>query len=251
MTAPIVRIQIPYILTDLQVQALYVWLETVCSNVEKRRPLARRSQRHHDQVREQRELLLLHLESWQEDVGDSVLRQELHELRRSIRQQRHDYWQVRITGGEQLGTVPVTSALRPFGVDVQAYEPLRWEDCTSVPLELHSLRQAIGSLPKQRIELIGFLENVEDHFLAAHMAAELADQYHAYVQLRVQPEFYTARGAQEWTLEASRELAASLSGSHHEILYHSARSAPPRAYYLVDGEFMRAWAEQPRFQVRS
>ncbi len=250
MPAPTATILIPYALTDLQVQALYVWLETVCSEVEQRRPFARRNQRHHDYVRDQRELLLLRLELWMEELPAGLLKDEIAALHATIREARHDYWKVGIRDGQQLGTVPITTAIRPIGVDVQAVTPLFWQMDEAQPQELASLVQVLGCLPQHRIELAAFLEREEDTLLVTYMAAELAEEYDAFVRLRLRPHFYTRRAAEEWTLDDSRELAASIAGTAHEILYAN-HAGQPQAYHLVDGEFLRNWAQHPRFHLDS
>lgn len=250
MVGPTISIYIPYELTDLQVQALYVWLQTVCSEVEKRRPFARRNQRHHDYVRDQRELLLLRLELWMDELSDSLLKQEIHALHSIIREARHDYWKVGIRDGQQLGTVPITQGLRPIGVDVQAFTPLIWQSDSAQPRELAALVERLGSLPKHRIQLAAFLEREEDALLVTYMAAEIADMFGGFAQLRLIPQFHTLRGEAEWTLQDSRELAASIDGTAHEIQY-TAHAEDALAYYLVDGHFLRNWAVHPRFHLQS
>lgn len=249
MPAPTVSILIPHNLTDLQVQALYVWLQTVCSEVEKRRPFARRDQRHHDYVRDQRELLLLRLELWMDEMPDGLLKQEIRALHHTIREARHDYWKVGIRDGQQLGTVPITQGLRPVGVDVKAFTPLIWQSDSAQPQELAALVNQIGSLPRYRIQLAAFLEREEDALLVNYMAAELAEMYGGFAQLRMIPQFHTLRGEAEWTLQDSRELAASIEGIAHEIQY-TVHAADASAYYLVDGQFLRNWADHPRFHLQ-
>lgn len=248
MPTPSIAVVIPYALSDLQVQALYVWLETVCSEVEKRRPFARRNQRHHDYVRDQRELLLLRMELWMDDLPDGVLKDELRGLHTIIREARHEYWMVGIRDGQQLGTVPITTGIRPVGVDVQAVEPLVWQADDAQPRELESLLGALGCIPKHRIELTAFHEREEDSLLVTYMAAQLAEDYNAFARIRLQPRFFTRRGAEEWALADSRDLAASIAGTAHEIHYAS-REGQPQAYFLVDGEFLRNWAMHPRFHL--
>jgi len=250
MPTPTASIVIPYALTDLQVQALYVWLQTVCSEVEKRRPFARRNQQHHDYVRDRRELLVLRLELWIDELGDGLLKEELRALQATIREARHEYWKVGIRDGQQLGTVPITQGIRAIGVDVQAVEPLIWQSDDAQPAELQSLLDTLGCLPKHRIELQAFADREEDALLVTYMAAELADEYDAFVRLRLRPHFHTRRGAEEWTLDDSRELANSIEGIAHEVVFGN-RDGQPQAYFLVNGDFLRNWADHPRFHLES
>lgn len=247
MSIPVVRVYIPYELSDLQRQALYVWLETIGSWVEKRRPFARRNQRHHDRVRDQRELLILRLQLWRDELADGQLQHELDALIRTVQQKLHQYWEVGVTDGRQLEAEAITNAVRKFGVDLQAFEPLRWDNDATDTQELRSLVAALGALPRHRIEITGFGEKIEDHVLAAHMAAEAARQFQGWVQLRVKPQFFTLRGEQAWTADDTRSLVTSLEGLAHEIRYDVGRDGSPRFYHLVDETFVRSWVEHDRF----
>lgn len=248
MSGPIVDVQIPYPLTDLQIKALHVWLNTVCTAVEKRRPFARRNQRHHDRERDQRESLLVRLLLWQDETDNPRLQRYLAQMQHNVQRKTHDYWEVSLTDGQQLGTsYPITAGLRPFGVDVQAYQPLYWKHDAVAPIELEDWFHITGSVPFHRIQLSAFNELIEDHLLAAYMAADLADQYEGWVKVRVRPHFYTRRAEAEWTQDDTRQLVASIAGRAHEIEYATPHGT--KAYHIVDGEFLRNWAEHAQFHL--
>src|SRR5690606_4944880 len=102
MPNPVVDILIPYVLTDLQIQALHVWLATISAKLERRRPFARRNQEYHDTMREQRELYQLRLQLWAEETPNQHLQHELIELNTIVRQKLHHYWHIGVTDGQQL-----------------------------------------------------------------------------------------------------------------------------------------------------
>lgn len=248
MLNPLIDIFIPNNLTGLQMQALHVWLASISSTLERRRPFARRNQRHHDHIRDQRELLLLRLQLWAEENPDTLLQRELTDLHRIIRQKVHHYWHIGVTDGTQLEVAyPITNAVRPFSVDLQTFEPENWEDDYASPCELNALIEKIGSIPKYRIQLIGFLESPDDYLLCGYMAAELAQQYDAYAKVLLQPDFHTARGAAEWTSDNSYRLAQSLGGVVHEIQYDS--RGQMSHYHLLDAYAMREWTKHSRFHL--
>lgn len=251
MPNPVIDILIPYVLTDLQVQALHVWLATISSKLERRRPFARRNQRHHDYERDQRELLQLRLQLWQEESQDQALINEIQTLSDIIQEKLHQYWHIGVTDGTQLSVAyPITNAVRPFSVDLQAFEPTYWENVTNL-LELSDLLAKLGTIPKYRIQMIGFLENPEDYLLCGYMAAELAQQYEAYAKVILRPHFHTQRGAAEWTANDTHDLAVSLGGISHEINYSIGRSESIRSYHLLDTDAMRAWVQHPRFHLHN
>jgi|GEM_PF-4103883 len=244
MPNPLIDVLIPTDLTDLQMQALHVWLATISSTLERRRPFARRNQRHHDHVREQRELLLLRLQLWAEENPDTILQQELNDLHGIIRQKVHQYWHIGVTDGTQLDVAyPITNAVRPFSVDLQAFEPENWDEDFASTREMTDLIEKIDSIPKYRVQLLGFLESPDDYLLCGYMAAELAQQYEAYAKVLLQPNFYTARGAAEWTSNDTSRLAQSLGGVVHEINYDSGN------YHLLDAHAMREWVKHPRYHL--
>jgi len=249
---PIIDIYIPHLLTELQMQALHVWLATISSKLERRRPFARRNQRHHDYVREQRELLQLRLQLWQQETPDTALAEELQTLRHIIREKVHHYWHVGVTDGTQLDVAyPITNAVRPFSIDLQAFEPTNWEEDFTTTLELTHLIRALGTLPKYRIQVLGFMENPEDHLLCGYMASELAREYEAYAKVWLSPNFHTARGAAEWTQDDSHRLAQSLGGKTHEIKYHGGHNGETKRYHLLDTDAMREWTRHDRFFLHS
>lgn len=250
MSHPFVDIVIPQDLTELQMQALHVWLATIASKLERRRPFARRNQRHHDYVRDQRELLQLRLSLWQDESNLPELRDNIAALRTIIQQKIHHYWHIGVTDGTQLDVqYPITNAVRPYSVDLQAFRPLNWESDHATLLEMRNLFRALGTVPKYRIEVTGFLESIEDHLLAGYMASELAREYEAYARVRLHPLFHTARGERAWTLDDSRALAYQLGGTTHEISYNSARDGSEQVYYLLDSDAMRAWTQDDRFYL--
>lgn len=250
MPNPLIDILIPYALTDLQMQALHVWLATISATLERRRPFARRNQRHHDHMREQRELLLLRLQLWAEETSDTTLCHELEALHNVIQQRVHQYWHIGVTDGTQLDVpYPVTNAVRPFSVDLQAFEPESWDEDNSFMLELSELITKIGAIPKYRIQLLGFQESPDDYLLCGYMAAELAQQYNAYAKVLVRPDFHTVRGAAEWTIEDTKRLVDSLGGVSHEIYYSSNRNLQESMYHLLDADAMREWTKHPRFHL--
>lgn len=245
-----ISIYFPYPLSHLQLKALDVWLATVGSQVEKRRPYARRNQRRYDEVRDRRELLLLHLQLWQEETPHEHVRVALGKLQAAINMKIHEYWLIGVTGGEQLGaSYTITQGLRRFGVDVQAFQPHQWEADTTTTLEIESLLDGIGTVPYHCIDITAIQERHEDLLLLAYMAADLCDDFEARARLILQPEFYTIRGSEEWTLADTRDLASSLDGTAIEIPYIVNRAGDVQRYYLADGEFMRAWVEHPRFAL--
>lgn len=250
MPNPLVEIFIPYALTDLQKQALHVWLASVSSTLERRRPFARRNQRHHDHVRDQRELLMLRLQLWAEESHDSKLQEELYCLQTIVRENLHQYWHIGITDGTQLDVAyPVTNAVRPFSVDLKAFEPENWDEGGTSTLELCELITKIGAIPKYRIQLLGFLESPDDYLLCGYMAAELAQQYDAYAKVLLRPDFYTARGAADWSKLDTERLANSLGGISHEIHFSSKQSNMDSSYHLLDGYAMREWTKHIRFHL--
>ncbi len=250
MPNPLVDIFIPYALSDLQMQALHVWLASVSSTLERRRPFARRNQRHHDHIRDQRELLLLRLQLWAEESSNDVLYQELDTLGTIIRKKVHQYWHIGVTDGTQLDVpYPVTNAVRPFSVDLQAFEPENWDEDNASTLELCDLIAKIGTIPKYRVQLLGFLESPDDYLLCGYMAAELAQQYDAYAKVLLKPDFYTARGAADWTTDDTYRLAQSLGGTVHEICYTGGQSNQESVYHLLDAYAMREWTKHPRFHL--
>ena len=250
MPNPLVDILIPRTLNDLQIQALHVWLATISATLERRRPFARRNQHHHDDMRDRRELLQLRLQLWSEESTDEILCNELSLLGDVIRKKIHQYWHIGVREGRQLDVpYPVTNAVRPFSVDLQAFEPENWEEDSASILELSELIATIGAIPKYRIQLLGFLESADDYLLCGYMAAELARQYDAYAKVLLRPDFHTARGAALWTTEDTRRLAESLGGKCYEIHYASTQSSQDNVYHLLDGHAMREWTKHPRFHL--
>lgn len=247
MSAPSVQILLPTELTPLQQQALYVWLQTIGSWVEVRRPFARRNQRYAERVRDRRELLQLRLQLWRDETQDAALADGIHNLNQTVQKQLHEYWEVGVTGGTQFDTEPITNAVRKFGVDLQAFEPLRWEHDDTSTRELRNLLNKIGSVPRQRIEVLGFSEEMIDHVLAGYMAADLAQQFNGWVCLSVRPLLHTVRAEQAWEIEDTRDLVASLDGISHEIIYGTRRDGSPRLYHIGDTDFTRAWVQHPRY----
>lgn len=247
-----ISVYIPYALSDLQREALNVWLATICSHVEKRRPYERRSQRRAEEVRDQRELLLLRLELWRDDLQNQHLITELDALRRTIRQRVHDFWMVGVSNGEQLGmSYNITSAMRRFAVDVQAYQPMYWQRDNITPTELEQLVSKIGALPKHRIEIISLDDMPEDHILLGYMAADLCDEYHAWAKVDVKPNFHTTRAATEWSREDTYALIDGMDGAAFEICYATRRNGDPLLYHLADGDFMRDWVEHPQYYIHA
>ncbi|MGJ3238648.1 MAG: DUF6368 family protein [Anaerolineae bacterium] len=245
MPNPLIDILIPQTLTDLQMQALHVWLATVSSWLERRRPFARRNQRHHDQEREQRELLLLRLQLWAEETDDSILQRELTALRTIIKAKVHQYWHIGVTDGTQLDVpYPITQAVRPFSVDLQAFQPENWDSDSASTLELQQLIAHLGTVPGYRIQLLGFLESPDDYLLCGYMAAELAQEYEAYARVLLRPDFHTARGSAAWNAEDTARLAQSLGGVCHQIFY-----TPQYHYHLLDSYAMREWVKHPRYHL--
>lgn len=231
-------------------QALHVWLATISSTLERRRPFARRNQRFHDEVRDKRELLMLRLQLWAEETSSIRLRSELEALTQVIREKVHLYWHIGVTDGTQLDVAyPITNAVRPFSVDLQAFEPENWDGDHSSTLELSQLIETIGVIPKYRIQLLGFLESPDDYLICGYMASELAQQYEAYAKVILQPDFYTVRGAAEWTDYDTQRLAATLGGVCHEIHYTDNQEGQTRNYHLLDAEAMREWTKHPRFHL--
>lgn len=250
MSNPQIEILLPQALSELQIQALYVWLATVCSSVIRRRPFERRNQRHAELVRERRELLDLRLQLWQEESPNQALKSELKALEASIAQKHHQLWEVAVNNGQQFGVNQITMSLRPYLIDVQAFEPMRWDDETTSALELESLFGVMGALPKTRVQIIGLADRAEDHSLCAFMAADLLSYYEsAYAKLWLRPFFHTPRGQAEWTIDESRKLAASLHGQSYEIGF--GRRESPKSYHLLNDEALQDWANHPRFFLHS
>lgn len=249
MAGPIINIQIPCALSDLQIQALHVYLTTVASELEKRRPYARRNQRHHDRARDQRESLLVQLMLWQDEAENSMLKQHIALMQQEVQRKTHDYWEIGVSDGQQLGTsYPITNSLRKYGIDVQAYRPMHWDKSNIAPLELADWLHIMGSVPYYRVQVIVFDERIEDSLLGAYLIADMADELEGWVKLRVQPHFYTLRAEDAWTLDQTRELVASIEGRAHEIEYATPRGTS--VYHIVDGEFLRNWAEHEQFHLR-
>ncbi|MGB7339606.1 MAG: DUF6368 family protein [Phototrophicaceae bacterium] len=250
MPNPSIDILIPSRLTDLQMQALHVWLATISSTLERRRPFARRNQRHHDHIRDQRELLLLRLQLWAEETQDTVFRQDILTLHETIEAKIHQYWHIGVTDGTQLDVAyPITNGVRPFSVDLQAFEPENWEDSHATTLELQELQLKLGAIPKYRIQLLGFLESPDDYLLCGYMAAELAQEYNGFAKVLLHPNFHTARGAAAWTSDDTQRLATSLNGVFHEIRYDGQRNEQLATYHLLDGYAMREWTKHDRFHL--
>lgn len=244
MPGPSLRIPLYEPLTDLQVQAIYVWLATICSTVEVRRPAARRSQRRHDEVREQREWLLLRLDLWRETHHDAKLTAELARLQDSIRQLRHDFWLVGVSGGHQFDTTEITNAVRLMGIDLQAFEPPHWDDEEPSLQGLQNLLSVVDRLPMQRLEIQAIEENIEDHILCALMAADFAEQHETQIPVYVRPNFFTRRARDEWTQDDTRALVASIEGQTQEV-----EAATGDLYHLVSPDFLRNWSAHPRFHL--
>lgn len=250
MPNPRIEVLLPFVLTDLQIQALNLWLATVCKSVTRRRPFERRNQRHAEYMRERREFLDLRLQLWQDETPNLGLRAELSTLDMAISEKRHQVWEVAVNNGSQFGVNQITMALRPYLVDVQAYEPLRWDDETTSALELENLYGVLGFLPKTRLEIAGIEDRSEDHLLCAFMAADLLSYYEgAYAKLWLKPVFHTPRGAAEWQIDDSRHLASTLAGQLYEIAY--GRRENPKIYHLVDAEALQDWANHPKFFLHS
>ena len=134
-------------------------------------------------------------------------------------------------------------------MDLQAFEPENWDEDGASTRELCDLNAKIGTIPKYRIQLLGFLESPDDYLLCGYMAAELAQQYDAYAKVLLKPAFYTARGAAEWTAEDTYRLAQSLEGNIHEICYTRVKSNQENVYHLLDGYAMREWTKHPSFHL--
>lgn len=248
MPNPLIDILIPSPLTELQMQALHVWLATISSTLERRRPFARRNQRHHDHVRDQRELMLLRLQLWSDEAESKQLRQEIIDLRDIIREKTHLYWHIGVTDGTQLDVAyPITNGVRPFSVDLQAFEPENWEEDTTTTYELQQLMTTLGHVPKYRIQLLGFQESPDDYLLCGYMASEIAREYNGFAKVLLRPNFYTARGAAEWTSDDTLRLAQSLGGRSYEIAYEGAQST--QTYHLLNSDAMRAWTQHPRYHL--
>lgn len=248
MPNPVVDILIPYDLSELQVQALHVWLATISAKLERRRPFARRNQAYHDMVREQRELYQLRLQLWLEETENPQLQSELSALNQIVRQKVHHYWHVGVTDGQQLDVLyPITNAVRPFSVDLQAFRPMNWEHSNASTLEICDLIEKLGAIPKYRIQLIGFSDSPDDYLLCGYMSAELAREYQAYAKVILRPNFYTARGESDWTHRDTQDLAQSLGGVSHDICYN--RSTGTGMYQLLDADAMREWAKHDRFHL--
>ena len=248
MPNPVVDILIPYALSDLQIQALHVWLATISAKLERRRPFARRNQQYHDMMREQRELYQLRLQLWAEETSSQPLQQELNDLNTIVRQKLHAYWHVGVTDGQQLDVLyPITNAVRPFSVDLQAFRIMNWEAENASTLELCDLLNKLGTIPKYRIQLIGFLDSPDDYLLCGYMASELAREYEAYAKVILRPNFHTVRGELEWTSEDTESLAQSLEGVTHNIRYNKSNGIG--MYQLLDSHAMREWTKHARFHL--
>lgn len=248
MPNPVVDILIPYALTDLQIQALHVWLATISAKLERRRPFARRNQEYHDTMREQRELYQLRLQLWAEETPNQQLQHELIELNTIVRQKLHHYWHIGVTDGQQLDvSYPITNAVRPFSVDLQAFRVMNWEENSASTLEICDLLSKLGAIPKYRIQLIGFLESPDDYLLCGYMASELAREYEAYAKVILRPNFHTVRGELDWTLDDTQDLARSLGGVMHNIRYNKRNNIG--TYQLLDSHAMREWTKHTRFHL--
>ncbi len=248
MPNPVVDILIPYALTDLQIQALHVWLATISAKLERRRPFARRNQEYHDTMREQRELYQLRLQLWAEETPNQQLQHELIELNTIVRQKLHHYWHIGVTDGQQLDVLyPITNAVRPFSVDLQAFRVMNWEENNASTLEICDLLGKLGAIPKYRIQLIGFLESPDDYLLCGYMASELAREYEAYAKVILRPNFHTVRGELDWTPDDTQDLAQSLGGVMHNIRYNKRNNIG--TYQLLDSHAMREWTKHARFHL--
>lgn len=246
MPNPVIDILIPYALTDLQIQALHVWLATISAKLERRRPFARRNQNYHDHVREQRELYQLRLQLWAEETPNQDLQREIIALNTIVRQKLHHYWHVGVTDGQQLDVLyPITNAVRPFSVDLQAFRATNWEDASM--LELCDLIDKIGFVPKHRIQLTGFSDSPDDYLLCGYMAAELAHEYEAYAKVILRPNFFTVRGESDWTADDTQRLANSLGGKTYNIRY--SKNTGTGMYQLLDSYAMREWTKHERFHL--
>lgn len=249
MPNPLVDILIPYDLTDLQIQALHVWLATISAKLERRRPFARRNQAYHDMVREQRELYQLRLQLWTEETQNPQLQTELNALSQIVRQKLHHYWHVGVTDGQQLDVLyPITNAVCPFSVDLQAFRPINWEENSASTVEVCDLIDTIGVVPKYRIQLIGFSDSPDDYLLCGYMSSELAREYQAYAKVILRPNFHTARGESDWTHDDTQRLARSLGSVSHNIRYSRASGATG-LYQLLDADAMREWTKHDRFHL--
>jgi hypothetical protein len=248
MSNPQIELLLPQALNDLQLQAVYVWLATVCGSVIRRRPYERRNQRHADMLRERRELLELRLQLWQEEIPNQALKQELATLEEMLARKEHRLWEVTVNNGQQFDVNTITMSPRPYMVDVQGFEPMRWEDEATSSLELENLFGVMGAVPKTRIQITGLADRQEDHLLCAFMAADLLTYYEsAYAKLWLRPFFHTPRGEAEWTIDDTRRLATSFTGQHYEIPF--GRRESPKAYHLLDAESLRDWANHPKFYL--
>jgi hypothetical protein len=248
MSNPQIEVLIPQALNDLQRQAVYVWLATVCRSVIRRRPFERRNQRHADMVRERRELLELRLQIWQDELPNQPLKRELAELEAALARRDHQLWEVTVNDGRQFEVNTITMSPRPYMVDVQVFEPMRWDDEATTALELENLFGVTGLIPKTKIQISGLADRQEDHLLCAFMAADLLGYYEsAYAKVWLRPFFHTPRGEAEWTVEDTRRLAASFRGLTYEIAF--GRREAPKAYHLLDAESLHDWANHPKFYL--
>lgn len=248
---PQIDVLIPHMLTDLQVQALHVWLATISAKLERRRPFARRNQQQHDQEREQRELLLLRLQLWQEAAPQhQQFVNELATLQHLIQTNLHHYWHIGVTDGTQLETrYPITNAVRPFSVDLRPFYPSHWDNDYSSEDELCQLLMKLGTIPKYRVQFTGFLESPDDTLLCGYMAAELAQQYDAYAKVILRPHFYTDKARAQWQHTDSQALARTLAGETHDIAYTHGQEGTVAHYHLLNGAAMRAWVQHERFHL--
>lgn len=250
MPSPKIELYVPRELTDLERQALYVELETIATWVEVRRPFARRNQRRALEVRDQRELLLLRLQLWRDESDDPALQRELNALAQTIRGRAHDLYMIGLSDGQQLGaSYAITTAVRKVMVDLQAYRPHQWDADGTTTRELTSLLRALGTLPKQTLQMTAIDDFPEDYMLLGYAAADIVEEFAAYARVIVRPHFHTARGRAEWTLDETRALVAEIAGTAHEVIYATTAQGDPLAYHLVDAEFMRNWVEHAKYYL--
>src|SRR5688500_12013283 len=150
MSNPQIEILLPVALSDLEIRAINLWLATVCTSVIRRRPYERRNQRHAELMHERRELLDLRLQLWQDESPNLSLKNEIMALDAAISQKIHQLWEVAVNSGQQFGVNQITMGLRPYLVDAQAFEPLRWDDEATSAIELEDLFGLLGFLPKTK-----------------------------------------------------------------------------------------------------
>jgi hypothetical protein len=229
---PSVRLLLMQPLTPLQLKSLDVWMASISSIVEKRRPNSRRWQKAFEQAREKRELLALQLQLWH-DESASTLAGELQHLAKLTLADAHEYWELRVTDGSQFG-YRITSAQRTFGLRWQSYEPDSWQDEAGLA-QAQQIMHKLHALPKQQITITAFDDKPEDHTLLAWMLADLWQLLGGWVQVGMRKRLFTAEGRATWSAEDSRALLTQCGGQWHEI------TAGKRLTYLVDGDCLREW----------